>query len=142
MCNHWISWYFFKKVKKWIQWECPRRLQNICTASRIYLSGKNQTYHLQTYHLAFQQMWKCYYNIMICTDTDNLLCSMHNSTCSDPILSGWICLFDNFTTGIVAFFLSGFSFTNIYDSRGSKGMERLSVQLLSSNFTRFADTET
>ena len=67
---------------------------------------------------------------------------MHNSTCSGPILSWWICLFDNFTAAIVAFLLSGFSFTIIYDSRGSKGMERLYVQLLSSNFTHFADTET
>ena len=30
------------------------------------------TYHLQSWRqLAFQQMWKCFYSIMICTDTDN-----------------------------------------------------------------------
>ena len=40
--NHWICWYFFEKIKKWIPCECPCRLQSICTASRIYLSSKNQ----------------------------------------------------------------------------------------------------
>ena len=68
ICNHWISWHFFKKIKKWISLEFPRRLKNICAASSIYLSSKN---HLQNrLQLDFQQMWKWNYSI-ICTDTDN-----------------------------------------------------------------------
>ena len=38
----------------------------------IWVVKTKDTYHLQSWRqLAFQQILKCYYNIMICTDTDN-----------------------------------------------------------------------
>ena len=41
----------------------------------------------------------------------------------------------------MCFFLAGFSFTNIHDSKDSKGRARLSLKLLTTTSTRFINTQ-
>ena len=74
ICNHWINLLIrLLKDQKMVSMGMPlQTVKQVPQVGFIWVVKTKDTYHLQSWRqLAFQQILKCYYNIMICTDTDN-----------------------------------------------------------------------